>query len=458
MSLRGLLALLAVALVVVGGFFLDSVTPRAAHGAPPATSSSGAWYCPHGGGKGWHVEIAVTNPGDRPVEVRVTTFGRGAPLAPSRITVPPLTEVRVPVKAETRGAATELEYFDGWVGASWLAQAHGNESGLAAEPCTRSLGKVWLLPDGTTVRGEDAWVVVMNPAAAPAIFTIRLVTEREAVVTKQWTDVLLRPGRSTSFHLNQFRLGKRTVAAEIETSIGRVAAASLGASSDGGIRSVIGIPAPQHAVVLPGGPETSRSDLVVADAGPGRATYDGSLLREDGRQTLGQFRAESLQADQARTYDIPTQPVSSIEVDATTDAGLAVARRTFGPGADQGSTAGAAPSAAWVVASAAVSPKDGWRLMLANPGSETASVTLWLVSAAGLSEKLSPRLVNVGAGESRLVAEDFTAGARLGSVVAVATSGTFVPLAASSTGDGAGYATAVGVPIPGRWIPALHKT
>jgi hypothetical protein len=107
-----------------------------------------------------------------------------------------------------------------------------------------------------------------------------------------------------------------------------------------------------------------------------------------------------------------------------------------------------------VVPSADLSPSDEWRLVLANPGKDTVSVQLWLVSASGLSEKLSPRLVNVAPGRSRAVAVDFTTASRLGSVVAVASNGTFVPVATSSTGDGNGYAAAVGVAIPPRWIPA----
>ena len=123
-----------------------------------------------------------------------------------------------------------------------------------------------------------------------------------------------------------------------------------------------------------------------------------------------------------------------------------------GPNGDEGSIAGAEPAPVWVVSSAATGSGDTWRLLLANPGRDTVTVKLWLFSAAGLSGKVSPRLVRVPPGRTRAVAADFTTAARLGSILVVATAGTFVPLAASSTSDGTGYATATGVPIPPRWV------
>jgi hypothetical protein len=41
-----------------------------------------------------------------------------------------------------------------------------------------------------------------------------------------------------------------------------------------------------------------------------------------------------------------------------------------------------------------------------------------------------------------------------GSVVAVADSGTFIPVEVSYSASGAGYAVAVGVPIPDRFVPS----
>src|SRR5207237_2517623 len=127
------------------------------------------------------------------------------------------------------------------------------------------------------------------------------------------------------------------VRGEVDVSIGRLAAASRGASGDGGVRSALGIPGPERSVTLPGAPDSGRTELVVGDAGPGRATYQGVLDRSDGAQILPQFHGESLQPNQARTYEISTQPDSAIVLHATGKSGVAAVRRTFGPGGDQGS-------------------------------------------------------------------------------------------------------------------------
>jgi hypothetical protein len=140
-------------------------------------------------------------------------------------------------------------------------------------------------------------------------------------------------------------------------------------------------------------------------------------------------------------------------MEAAGDAGFGVIRRTFGPASDQGSSAGAAAARAWVIPSADLSSKDEWRLVLTNPGTTNAEVSLWLLSPNGLSERLSPRVLNVAPGRSRAVGADFTEAAKAGAVVAIAKGGTFVPLATSYT-SGGGYAAAVGVRIPERWIPS----
>src|SRR5439155_25987146 len=125
MRTRALLVLLAVAAVAGGGAALGSSHQRPLVTVTPAGAHSGAWLCPHGGGQGWHVELSVTNPGSGPVPVRVTTLAKSGSEAPRRIVVPKASSIRIAVKADTRGAATEVEYFGAWVGVSWIATAGG---------------------------------------------------------------------------------------------------------------------------------------------------------------------------------------------------------------------------------------------------------------------------------------------------------------------------------------------
>jgi hypothetical protein len=139
------------------GFLLDRAGARNPAEAAPPDAPSGAWFCPHGGGRtGWHVWLSLTNPGSSAVQARVTTFGASKPGTPKDVTVPAKGRVQVPVPSSGRERASMVEYFGGWIAAGWLARAGGDESGMAAEACVPRAGRTWFLPDGTTEKGKDA--------------------------------------------------------------------------------------------------------------------------------------------------------------------------------------------------------------------------------------------------------------------------------------------------------------
>ena len=83
-----------------------------------------------------------------------------------------------------------MEYFGGFVAAGWVAHAGSDASGVAAEPCAPSAGERWLLPDASTLENDQAFVVVMNPFAATAVFSLTVYTDKsEPIRTEDWTDV-----------------------------------------------------------------------------------------------------------------------------------------------------------------------------------------------------------------------------------------------------------------------------
>ena len=456
MRARALLALGAIGAFVAGALLLHpaSVHPRAADTAAPSGVSSGSWFCPHGGGAGWTARLSLANPGDSAVQARVTELGAKGEKPPRSVSVPAQSVLRLTIDATSPQSAAEVEYFDGWIGASWTTVAGGKQSGLAAEQCEPALSRSWIVPDGTTLRGEDGWVVVMNPTAADAIFGISLLTETAVTAPGAWSDVVLPAGRSAAFQLSKFRLGKRTVSAMVDAKIGRVAVAGFGVTSSGGIRAADGLPLPVHASTLPGGPDSGRTELVVANPSGGKASYRGTLLRTDGSQPIGQLNGETLPSQQARTYELSTSPASSIQFTVSSSAGVAVARRTFGPHGDQGSTVGAQPAAAWVIQAGTAAPSGKWAVSFANPGTAPVEVRLSLVDGGGPVSKPPPMTVTIPAGRTTLVGPGFTRGAPQGAIVAIASSGTFVPLATSFTSDERSYAVSMGEPIPAHWVPA----
>ncbi len=453
--LQVLTAIVILALLVGGAAYADrELGPRAPGTAAPSAAASGEWFCPHGGGASdWEVVLQVANPGDRPATIRVRTLGATRPTAPQTMTVEPRSLLRVPVPAEGRERASMVEWFDQWVAVGWVAHAGGGEGGVAAEPCAPAAGTRWLLPDGTTETDADEdSVVVMNPFARSAVVSVVLYSERnEPVIYGRLTDMEIGAYRSRVVRLNVVK-GERTVSALVEASVGRVAAATLGVTTTGGIRSAIGyLGTPPERLAFPGGADAGRTDLVVMNTGLERIALGAELQEKEAARPFAGVDDSPPPPESGRTFTSTTSGPTSISLLADAP-GLAASRRTFGQTSDQAASNGAAPGTAWLVLPAVAGAPSHPGLVLSNPGSEAAEVTLTYLGAAGPEVSIS-----VPAGRTATAPAEFVQAAPQGAVIAVASSGTFVPAAASySLGrEGfASYAVALGIPIPDDWLPA----
>ncbi len=450
--------ILLVILAVAGGVYVDrEVGVRAAPAGPPGEAPSGAWFCPHGGGTGWEVRLEIANPGAAPVRIRVRSLGDGKPTDGRSFVVEPGRGLLLPVPAETRERASVVEYFGGWVAAGWVAHAGGGEGGVGAEPCLADAGTTWLLPEGTTLEDEDAFVVVMNPFAAGATFSLTLFTEkREPISPGEWTNVTLKPFRSRVFKLNDKALGETTVSTELDVRVGRVAASTLGISRQGGVRSTVGIPGdPPERTILPGGFDQGRTDLVVMNTTGERVTLGGVLYQRDGEQPLGALAESSPGAGSAETFPVTTEGPGTI--DLTPGAPVAAARRTYGVSSDPGSTSGASePASAWVILSTVAGGPSHAGIVLGNPGDIPAEVGLSFLPS-GTEPPPPPVAVTIPPHRTIAAPKDWVQERPLAAVLAVASSGTFVPTSASYSFGREGYAAyavSLGVPIPDAWIPA----
>ncbi len=444
-------AIVVTVLLVGGAAYADrELGPAPLEPAAATSAVSGVWFCPHGGGeKDWEVFLQVANPGDGPATIRVRTLGHGRPSEPQTLVVDAGSFLRIPVPAQGRERASMVEWFDQWVAVGWIAHAGGDEGGVAAEPCAPAAGDRWVLPDATTeTEDNDDFVVVMNPFSSDAVFSLTLLSERkDPVVFGELTDVVLGPHRSRAIRLNDVVKGERTVSTIVEASVGRVAAATLGISRSGGIRSALGYlgEAPQELTFI-GGADAGRTDLVVMNTGLERVALDGALLEKEIEVPFAGL-ADSVPPPQSgRTYPSTTSGPTSIVFTAQ-GAGVAATRRTFGVVSDQASTDGAAPQAAWLILPVVAGSPSHPGLVLANPGLEPVEVTLSYLGAG------STQTVTVTVPPRRSVAapKEFVEAAPESAIVAVASSGTFVAGAASYSLGREGFATyavALGIPIP----------
>lgn len=454
-------ALLLVGTLAAATYADRELGPPARGQGADGPASSGAWFCPHGGGpEDWEVLLQIANPGPGVATVRIRGFGPAKPSAPQEMQVEPGSFLRVPAAADGRARSSMVEWFGQWVAVGWVAHAGGGEGGVAAEPCSPAAGDRWFLPDGSTEVPEgspdnvsnDEFVIVMNPFARQAVVSLTLLSERKEPVRQgELTDVVLKPYRSVAFSLGDVVLGERTVSTLVDVSVGRVAAATLGVSVTGGIRSALGyLGQPPTVLTYPGGADAGRSELVVmngadAEEEVGRLELVGDILGTEGILPFAGLEEASLPSGSARTFPATTSGASSVRAELIGRDGAAI-RRTYGVVSDQAAVTGAEPASAWVVLPAVAGLPANPGLVLANPSSEIVEVTLSFL-APGPPEST---VITIPPGSTVQAPKEFRDLAPDVAVLAES-EGTFVPASVSySLGrEGfAAFAAAIGIELP----------
>lgn len=445
------LALVTAIVVVAAGVALDGATPRARPGLPAQAPSSGAWFCPHGGGDGWQTDLYVANPGKAPVEIRVTPLASRRAEAPSTYTIDAGSELRVESASHDPAASSYVEYFGGWVAAGWVTRAGGAESGVAAEPCAAESGTRWFAADGSTEQGQDAAIVLMNPFDTDAVVDITVYSEHRAPIRESsFTNVRIVAHRSALLRLDPVSADEPAAAAEVLAHAGRVAVSSLGISGDGGIRSVIGVADPSQEVLLAGTGDVGQSTLAVTVPGADEVRFGATLLSGERPEAAGGLAATSQSGQSARAYPLITKGPSVVDVQVDAGAPPVVAvRRSEGSNGDPGATGGTATTAAsWVVLPTVGGTPNAPGMVLGNPGGTPVEVGLTLMGADGAADQTS---VTVPPESAVSVPAEFIELDPTAAVLAVASEGTFVATGASSSlgREGvAAYAVAAGLPIP----------
>jgi hypothetical protein len=430
--------------------WLDRTGPKPPATAGSGTAPSGAWTCPHGGASDLSAALFLANPGGRTVRVRVTQLGSAAPGPPVRHDVPARSTVRVDLRPQDRGGATYVEFFGGWIGAGWVSFT---DEGVAAEPCAAEASRRWYLADGSTQIGEQAYVVVTNPFSAPAVLDAVLYTpDRAPIRDSEWTDLVVPPRRSLALHLNMKVEGEPVVAATIEVSVGRVAAASLGVSDRTTVRSALGWTEPRPVGIFPTMQASGQTELLLLSTAQGSIRFGATTLSEDQPRPAGGLTEQEHGPAVARAYAVPEESgPSAIRVFTLEDALVAGALRAVGPGADRGATAGAvAASEAWVLFPAsALAPADPGAVLV-NDGNVDVVATAELLPGAGGTAD-APVTIRVPAHSAAAVPPDLWAPAP-GSAMVISADGPIVALAAATSGSAGAdaFALSVGLPVPQR--------
>jgi hypothetical protein len=453
-------------LVAVSGFGLDhGLGRREARARAGGGAVSGALFCPHGGSRGGAGWVVVANPGQRTVNVRVTSFSetgvggvQSFPLAPSH-------EVFRTVPATGPSAATEVEFFGGWVGAAAVIAAGGPRPAFAAMSCVPGPRRTWFLPEVPTESGHTSFAVVMNPFAEPAQFDVVLQSEKRKVTPGELGPYVL-PGRSSvALPVNRFLLAgpsEHAVTSSIVTRSGRVIAGALVSSAES-LSTEAGVPAARLRWVIPAAAYTGPARIAIMNAGTSRADLSLIAVSASAETVVSGPSGVSINAGSVARISFPSssapvgnfgatnsQPSSSAPagiLEATNGQPLAVAMAVAGQKGDEDTILGS-PSGfpGWLVLPSG--PPKGGRsvLVLVNPGQIAAQITLSLFGPGGPLP--SPAPISVGPGRLIIVTLPSPGGMAV-SVMARAQSGTIVAGTASYSAGG-GYAATLGLPISGQ--------
>lgn len=450
---RGRLIGVAALAALVGGTGFALQHAAGPRGAPPGSaepSRSGAWFCPHGGGDGWRGWVAITNPNAHPVQVRLTTFADHGGRAGSTFEVPGMRQVYRAVPADGPSAATEVEYFDGWVGAAAVLEPDSPGGRIAAERCVSGPHQTWFVADAETGRGTTSYLVVMNPFSQDAAFDVTLQTDkRSAIGPGPLTPYVVPRGRSAALRLNDFLLegpDEHVLAVQVRVKIGRVVAGGLTISADG-VRAEAAAPSPVARWVVPAGRDAGSSTLDIFNPTTRRADLS-IVVQGDSRQRLvSGVEGLSIGPGEASSFDPGASAGLGVVVESTNQVPIVVARREVGEQGDPASMGGATGGAGrWLVMPGL--PPSGGRglLLLENPGRTAVHVSLGFIGRTGPPRVASVGSLTVPAG--RMVVVDLSAatGAKPITVV-VATRGGTIVAASASYSRGGGYGATLGEPM-----------
>lgn len=156
------------------------------------TATSPRWYLAEGSTAwGFDTDIAIINPNDEEVVVRITYLTNSGPVSRPDIRMAPLSRTTVNPASEDKLAAmdfsTQVECLGGKSIAvdrtmMWTeqgAQAGEGHSSIGVEsPATK-----WYLPEGSSAWGFECWLLLMNPSATDAECAVTYMIEGQGPKT-----------------------------------------------------------------------------------------------------------------------------------------------------------------------------------------------------------------------------------------------------------------------------------
>ena len=423
---RRVATIAVVVLLLVGGGLLDrrARTTSSTEEAPPvpvaaaADAGSSAWYCAGATAKEGAADgtVVVANAGTRPIAGTLTAFPSNGPPKARPIAVGPASRAAVPlaevVNAPFLSALVEL---DG--GEAVVELAVTGPLGASVTPCASAASSQWYFADGTTTRDATSVLFLFNPFPDDAVVDLVFGTEEGPITPQALTGLTVRGGALTTVNMGDFVQRREQATTSLRARAGRLVASRLqtfdGSVGRKGMALTLGAAAPGDLWYVAEG--------IVNDGLTERYQIFNPTDREaEVEMTL------ALESGEAEPLTVTVPGESRVTVNANEEARIpkgvphaATFRSVNGVGVVVERTIDAAPAARrtgladsfgsrvtarrWALAAGAADDSTDEFVVLQNPGSEPARVSLTVLADGERRTGDALQNVEVGAGQRRAV-------------------------------------------------------
>ena len=364
----------------------------------PATALSSSWFCAGGSAApdgNANVTVVVANATDEPRSGRLTWVPSDGEPVTVPIELPPLSRIdaRATNRIQAAHVAAVVEVDGGGVA---VEHTVAGPAGADAAACSPSASDSWYLANGATTKDAVLHLAIFNPFAGDAVLDVAFATN-EGLDEPEAVQAYVVPARSLRvIDVTQTVRRRTSVATTVRARTGRVVVEGIqtfdGSEGRRGLGLTPAAPAPGEEWWFSEGliTEGVSERFHVYNPGDGDAVVEVNFVLEPGRapvepvevtvpprSAIAVDAAESgVPADSGHAANVRSLNSRPVVVERELAAGPPAGRRGYA------STLGArSPAEQWVLAAGEASDAvDEW-LIVHNPGSSPATVSV--VALAG---------------------------------------------------------------------------
>ncbi len=364
--------------------------------AAPVSARSSAWYCPGGlaGNPGADASVVVANAGDRPLTGTVTVYPDKGDSRQAPIQVGPASRAAVRladvVSSSFASAVVELD------GGDAVAEVVASGTlGDSVTQCASSASSSWYFAEGATTKDATETLLALNPFPDDAVIDVVFSTEEGLVSPQALTGLLVKGQALTVINVGDYVQRRESVSVSLVARTGRLVLGRLQTFDGTGTTGRKGVSIGLGAAAA--GPVWYFPEGMIADGLSERfQVYNPSKAEAQVEVDV------DLDAGQAEPLQLTVPRESRVTVTANDESripkgvGHAVTvRTTSGPdvvversvdGASPSSRTGLSialgarlPATRWATAAGAADDNDDEWVVVQNPGSRNALVTVNLL-------------------------------------------------------------------------------